>query len=184
MSTANHPHLVHPSSYVTSSSCNSSTDLSSSQQYPYATYAPSVATSNKSTNLVVDSTSHLPEIVNLPSSSSILESTLATSHHSAQQLSPSELINHDNVRSSRCYTRFTDGNTVDLLLSKKAQSNSLSPQSTSTLTPNGTSSVNGSSASGGTQKRLHVSNIPFRFRDDDLKAMFEVSVDWHLRTAQ
>lgn len=97
----------------------------------------------------MDSTSHLPEIVNLPSSS-ILESTLANSNHSAQQLSPSELINHDN-----------------------AQSNSLSPQSTSTLTPNGTSSTNGSSGSGGTQKRLHVSNIPFRFRDDDLKAMFE-----------
>jgi RNA binding protein fox-1 len=60
----------------------------------------------------------------------------------------------------------------------KAQSNSSSshsPQSTSTITPNGTSSTSGSTTSGTTQKRLHVSNIPFRFRDDDLKAMFEVS---------
>jgi hypothetical protein len=60
----------------------------------------------------------------------------------------------------------------------KAQSNSSSsqsPQSTSTITPNGTSSTTGSTTSGATQKRLHVSNIPFRFRDDDLKAMFEVS---------
>ena len=62
----------------------------------------------------------------------------------------------------------------------KIQSNSSSshsPQSTSTTTPNGTLSTNGSSTSSGiTQKRLHVSNIPFRFRDDDLKAMFEVSL--------
>ena len=58
--------------------------------------------------------------------------------------------------------------------SSKTHSNSSSshsPQSTSTVTPNGTSS----STAGNTQKRLHVSNIPFRFRDDDLKAMFEVS---------
>lgn len=59
----------------------------------------------------------------------------------------------------------------------KAQSNSSSshsPQSTSTITSNGTSS-NASTTSGSIQKRLHVSNIPFRFRDEDLKAMFEVS---------
>ncbi len=60
----------------------------------------------------------------------------------------------------------------------KAQSNSSSshsPQSTSTITSNGTSSTNASTTSGAIQKRLHVSNIPFRFRDEDLKAMFEVS---------
>ncbi len=59
----------------------------------------------------------------------------------------------------------------------KAQSNSSSshsPQSTSTITSNGTSSTNGSTTSSIIQKRLHVSNIPFRFRDEDLKAMFEV----------
>ncbi|CAF3323232.1 unnamed protein product, partial [Rotaria sp. Silwood2] len=57
-----------------------------------------------------------------------------------------------------------------------AQSNSSlshSPQSTNTIIQNGTSSTNSSTTSSGTiQKRLHVSNIPFRFRDDDLKAMF------------
>jgi hypothetical protein len=59
----------------------------------------------------------------------------------------------------------------------KVQSNSSSshsPQSTSTITSNGTSSTHGSTTSGTIQKRLHVSNIPFRFRDEDLKAMFEV----------
>ncbi|CAF4539270.1 unnamed protein product, partial [Rotaria magnacalcarata] len=50
-------------------------------------------------------------------------------------------------------------------------SSSHSPQSTSTITPNGSSSSTHSSNA--THKRLHVSNIPFRFRDDDLKAMFE-----------
>jgi len=54
---------------------------------------------------------------------------------------------------------------------QKGQSNS--PQSTSTITPSGSSS---SSSSTSAQKRLHVSNIPFRFRDDDLKAMFEVNI--------
>jgi len=51
---------------------------------------------------------------------------------------------------------------------------SCSPQSTNTITPSGSSSSSSSSSSTmATQKRLHVSNIPFRFRDDDLRAMFE-----------
>jgi RNA binding protein fox-1 len=46
-------------------------------------------------------------------------------------------------------------------------------QGTSTCTQNTTDS---SSGSGKNQpKRLHVSNIPFRFRDPDLRAMFGVS---------
>lgn len=32
----------------------------------------------------------------------------------------------------------------------------------------------------GQPKRLHVSNIPFRFRDPDLRAMFGVSVNFEL----
>jgi len=35
--------------------------------------------------------------------------------------------------------------------------------------------VNRSSSSNSTPKRLHVSNIPFRFRDPDLRSMFGVS---------
>ncbi|CAF1456438.1 unnamed protein product, partial [Adineta steineri] len=146
----NHSHLVHPSSYVTSSS---STDPSSSQHHPYA-YTNMATTTNKlsntaATNLVVDSTSHLPEIINVPSSSSIIETT----NSNTQQIPTNELINNDNAQSN--------------------SSSSQSPQSTSTITPNGSSSTTGSTSSGATQKRLHVSNIPFRFRDDDLKAMFE-----------
>jgi hypothetical protein len=67
---------------------------------------------------------------------------------------------------------------IKFVLFLKAQSNSSSshsPQSTSTIISNSTSSTNASTTSGAIQKRLHVSNIPFRFRDDDLKAMFEVS---------
>jgi hypothetical protein len=92
--------MIHSSSYVTSSSCNSSTDSSSSQHHPYAYTTMTVPTAmNKPNSLLVDSTSHLTEMINVPSSS-ILESTTATtlnSNHSIQQLSSSELINNDNV---------------------------------------------------------------------------------------
>ncbi|UJR32857.1 hypothetical protein I4U23_020318 [Adineta vaga] len=132
--------------------------------------------SNTTTNLLVDSTSHLPEIINIPSSSSIIEAT----NSNTQSISTNELINNDNV----CERKTLFIYIYIYLLSKrkmvvvflKAQSNSSlshSPQSTSTITPNGTSSTTGSTTSGTTQKRLHVSNIPFRFRDEDLKAMFE-----------
>ncbi|CAF3807589.1 unnamed protein product [Rotaria sordida] len=153
---ANHSHVIHPSSYVTSSS---STDSSSSQHHPYA-YTNMVAAattankiSNTTTNLVVDSISHLPEIINVPSSSSIIETT--TTNSNTQQISSNELINNENAQSN--------------------SSLSHSPQSTNTIIQNGTSSsTNGNTTLSGTiQKRLHVSNIPFRFRDDDLKAMFE-----------
>ncbi|CAF0845586.1 unnamed protein product [Rotaria sordida] len=153
---ANHSHVIHPSSYVTSSS---STDSSSSQHHPYA-YTNMVAAattankiSNTTTNLVVDSISHLPEIINVPSSSSIIETT--TTNSNTQQISSNELINNENAQSN--------------------SSLSHSPQLTSTIIQNGTSSsTNGNTTLSGTiQKRLHVSNIPFRFRDDDLKAMFE-----------
>ncbi|CAF4612697.1 unnamed protein product [Rotaria sp. Silwood1] len=148
----NHSHIVHPSSYITSSS---STDSSSSQHHPYA-YTNMVTTtankiSNTTTNLVVDPISHLPEIINVPSSSSIIDTT---TNSNTQQITSNELINNENAQSN--------------------SSLSHSPQSTSTMIQNGTSSTNGSTTSSGTiQKRLHVSNIPFRFRDDDLKAMFE-----------
>ncbi|CAF1474787.1 unnamed protein product [Adineta ricciae] len=149
--TINHSHLVHPGSYVTSSSA---TDSSSSQHHPYAYTNMATATqttklSNTPTNLLVDSTSHLPEIINVPSSSSIME----VPNSNTQPISTNELINNDNAQSN--------------------SSSSYSPQSTSTVTPNGTSSTTGSTTSATTQKRLHVSNIPFRFRDEDLKAMFE-----------
>lgn len=103
-----------------------------------------MTTTNKMPNLIVDSTSHLPETVSLPSSPSSSNST----NNITQSLSP-----NDNVCPSN-------------------SSSSYSPQSTSTITPNGSSSSTNSSNAA--HKRLHVSNIPFRFRDDDLKAMFEV----------
>ena len=91
---------------MTSSSCNSSIDSSSSQHHPYAYTNMAVATTNKisntTTNLVVDSTSHLPEIINVPSSSIIESSSTCNSNNNnnnhTQQLSPNELINNDNVR--------------------------------------------------------------------------------------
>jgi len=51
--------------------------------------------SNTATNLVVDSTTHLPEIINLPSSSSMLETPPTNSN--TQQISTNELINIENV---------------------------------------------------------------------------------------
>ncbi len=93
----NHPHLVHPSSYVTSSS---STDSSSGQHHPYA-YTNMATSTNKisstTTNLVVDSTSHLPEIINVPSSPSIIETATTTINSNIQQISANELINNENV---------------------------------------------------------------------------------------
>jgi len=81
---------------VTSSS---PTDSLSSQHHPYAyTNMAAVATnklSNTATNLVVDSTTHLPEIINLPSSSSMLETPPTNSN--TQQISTNELINIENV---------------------------------------------------------------------------------------
>jgi hypothetical protein len=47
--------------------------------------------SNTPTNLVVDSTSLLPEIINVPSSSSIIETPTTNSNTSI------ELINNENV---------------------------------------------------------------------------------------
>ena len=65
---------------------------------------------------------------------------------------------------------------VEILKIQSNSSLSHSPQSTNTITQTGISSTNGSTTStAAIQKRLHVSNIPFRFRHDDLKAMFEVS---------
>ncbi|UJR14191.1 hypothetical protein I4U23_001184 [Adineta vaga] len=120
----------------------------SSQQQSYA--STNLTTTNQMSNLVVDSTNQLAQVTSMPSSpSSISESMTATTNsnnHLVQSLSP-----NDQTQSN--------------------SSSSHSPQSTSTITPNGsTSSTNGSNS---TQKRLHVSNIPFRFRDEDLKAMFE-----------
>jgi len=51
--------------------------------------------SNTATNLVVDSTTHLSEIINLPSSSSMLETPPTNSN--TQQISTNELINIENV---------------------------------------------------------------------------------------
>ncbi|CAF1328054.1 unnamed protein product [Adineta steineri] len=118
----------------------------SSQHHSFA--STNMITTNNISNLIVDSTSHLSQVTSVPSSpSSIIESTTANSNNNLiHSLSP-----NDNTQSN--------------------SSSSHSPQSTSTITPNGSSSsTNGSNS---TQKRLHVSNIPFRFRDDDLKAMFE-----------
>ncbi len=132
--------------------------------------------SNVTTNLVVDSTSHLPEIINVPSSPSIIETTTTTTtNNSIQQLSSNELINNENVCSKNFFYFKRKFFYVFFLKAQSNSSSSHSPQSTSTITSNGTSSTNGSTSSGAIQKRLHVSNIPFRFRDDDLKAMFEVS---------
>lgn len=79
---------------------SSSTDSSSGQHHPYAyTNMTTITTTNKITspptvtNLVVDSTSHLPEIINIPSSPSIIETT----NSNIQQISTNELINNENV---------------------------------------------------------------------------------------
>ncbi|CAF2589907.1 unnamed protein product [Rotaria sp. Silwood2] len=153
-----------PSSTInngTYSSLSSSTDSSTLVTVPSQHHSYASTKMNKISSLVVDSTSHLQKIVNLSSSpSSVIESTTTNSNNNnnhnhnnnTQSISP-----NDNVQSNSC--------------------SSHSPQSTSTITPNGSSSSSSSSSSTNnsntTQKRLHVSNIPFRFRDDDLKAMFE-----------
>lgn len=79
---------------------SSSTDSSSGQHHPYA-YTNMATSTNKitnttpttATNLLVDSTSHLPEIINVPSSPSIIETT----NSNIQQISTNELINNENV---------------------------------------------------------------------------------------
>ena len=176
---ANQAHLIHPSSYVTSSSCNSSTDLSSSQHHPYA-YANMTMAATKPTTLLVDSTSHLPEMISVPPSSMVEPSgttTANSNHHALQQPLPTDLLTSDHV----CPVEFCfhfERKPMHCLFFFKTHSNSSSshsPQSTSNVTPNGTSSSTASLPGNNTQKRLHVSNIPFRFRDEDLKAMFEVS---------
>ncbi|CAF1252744.1 unnamed protein product [Rotaria sordida] len=143
-----------PSSTITNgtySSLSSSTDSSTLVTVPSQLHSYASTKMNKISSLVVDSTSHLQKIVNVSSPSSINESITTNSNNNniTQPLSP-----NDNVQSNSC--------------------SSHSPQSTSTITPNGSSSSSSSiNSSNTTQKRLHVSNIPFRFRDDDLKAMFE-----------
>ncbi|CAF3590551.1 unnamed protein product [Rotaria sp. Silwood1] len=152
-----------PSSTITNgtySSLSSSMDSSTLVTIPSQHHSYASTKMNKISNLIIDSTSHLPKIVNVSSSpSSIIESTTnsntntntTTNNNIIQSLSP-----NDNIQSNSC--------------------SSHSPQSTSTVTPNGSSSSSSSSSihsSNTTHKRLHVSNIPFRFRDDDLKAMFE-----------
>ncbi|CAF3908710.1 unnamed protein product [Rotaria sp. Silwood2] len=155
-----------PSSTInngTYSSLSSSTDSSTLVTVPSQHHSYASTKMNKISSLVVDSTSHLQKIVNLSSSpSSVIESTTTNSNNNNNNNN-----NHNN-------------NTQSISPNDNVQSNSCSshsPQSTSTITPNGSSSSSSSSSSTNnsntTQKRLHVSNIPFRFRDDDLKAMFE-----------
>lgn len=76
------------------------------------------------------------------------------------------------IADSTCHSPPTTVNSNPSLSPNENTPSSCSPQSTNTITPNGSSSSS-SSTTTTTQKRLHVSNIPFRFRDDDLKAMFE-----------
>lgn len=52
--------------------------------------------SNPASNLLVDSTSHLPEIINIPTSPAILEAT-AIANSNIQQVSANELIANENV---------------------------------------------------------------------------------------
>jgi len=49
-------------------------------------------------------------------------------------------------------------------------------QGTSTSSQNSNESSSTAVGKGGQPKRLHVSNIPFRFRDPDLRAMFGVRI--------
>jgi len=151
---------------VTYSSLSSSMDSStfanvSSQHHSYAS-------TNKISNLVVDSTSHLPQIVN-ERSSPIIESTTTNSNNITQSLSPNDNVCELIINIFSFKIKF-----IDFFKGQSNSCSSHSPQSTSTITPNGSSSSTNSSNT--TQKRLHVSNIPFRFRDDDLKAMFEVII--------
>ena len=76
---------------------STSTDSSSGQHHPYAytnMATPTNKISNITTNLVVDSTSHLPEIINVPSSPSIIETT---TNSNIQQILSNDLINNENV---------------------------------------------------------------------------------------
>jgi peptidoglycan DL-endopeptidase CwlO len=106
-----HAHLIHPSQMTGNSSCNLSTDPSSSptlatlssQHHPYAftTMPTTTNLSGSSANLVVDSTSHLSTILNLPPSSSSssspsivpIEPTTTNSNPTTNQpLSPNEQV--------------------------------------------------------------------------------------------
>ncbi|KAL7290584.1 hypothetical protein TKK_0015349 [Trichogramma kaykai] len=62
--------------------------------------------------------------------------------------------------------------TNDIDSDTNADANSLIPASSNAMTPSIQTQINESK---GQPKRLHVSNIPFRFRDPDLRAMFGVS---------
>uniref|UniRef100_A0ABD2WA06 RRM domain-containing protein n=1 Tax=Trichogramma kaykai TaxID=54128 RepID=A0ABD2WA06_9HYME len=59
--------------------------------------------------------------------------------------------------------------TNDIDSDTNADANSLIPASSNAMTPSIQTQINESK---GQPKRLHVSNIPFRFRDPDLRAMF------------
>jgi hypothetical protein len=78
------------SSNGTYSSCDSSTLATLSSQYH-----TNMTTTNKISNLVVDSTSHLPQIISAPSSP-IIESTTTNSNNNnnniTQPLSPNDNV--------------------------------------------------------------------------------------------
>lgn len=78
---------------------SSSTDPSSVPHHPYAyaTMATAAAKlSNPTNNLVVDSTSHLPEMINVSTSPTILEGTTITNGN-IPGISANELINIETV---------------------------------------------------------------------------------------
>lgn len=80
---------------------SSSTDPSSAPHHPYAyatmaTAAAAAKLSNPTNNLVVDSTSHLPEMINVSTSPTILEGTTITNGN-IPGISANELINIETV---------------------------------------------------------------------------------------
>ena len=62
----------------------------SSQHHSYA--STNMTTTNKISNLVVDSTSHLPQIVSATIITSIIESTTTNSNNITQSLSPNDNV--------------------------------------------------------------------------------------------
>jgi RNA recognition motif-containing protein len=141
-----------PTLLTTASSPPPNTNRSSSNGVDSSSLATIASQDHLYASINMTTTNKIPNLA-VDSTSHLTEtvslpSSPNSNNHITQSLSP-----NDNVCQSNSST-------------------SHSPQSTSTITPNGSSSSSTNSSTS-TQKRLHVSNIPFRFRDDDLKAMFE-----------
>ncbi|CAF0830783.1 unnamed protein product [Didymodactylos carnosus] len=134
------------------------------QQQPLIPSSTSNSSSSSSSPSHQQNVNHLSSNPYLNGSSESQSQTLMNSNHKNSQ-SPDQ---NDTAQSNSSSTSSSINNKSP----QNNHSSSVTPPNTSTSSLSATSSSGTAANSSNTQKRLHVSNIPFRFRDEDLKAMF------------